>query len=46
LNCKPKLIGPAIAHVGVERVIIVERADQVLGVDRAAEEFKAVIRVA
>src|SRR5207344_1111450 len=40
---EPELIRAAITHVGIKGVIIAEGADEILGVDRAAEEFKAIV---
>ena len=45
LDGEPELAFSAEAFIPVEGVILVECTDQVLGVDRAAEELKAVVRI-
>ena len=44
LNREPELVLATISLVGVEAVVVVERAHQILRVHRAAEELKPVIR--
>ena len=45
LDGEPELVGAGVALVDVKAVILVEREDDVAGVDRAAEELDAVVGV-
>ena len=43
LNGEPELVLAPVTLVDVKRIIVIERADQVFGVDGAAEELEAII---